>query len=50
MFLGNGMLFSVMLAIDMPSLFGSDPDADDLLGTAFGEKCLQVVQLARGGR
>jgi TetR/AcrR family transcriptional regulator len=46
-FLGSGMLFSVMLAIEMPSLFGTDDDADGLLRAAFGEKCLQVVELAR---
>lgn len=46
-FLGSGMLFSIMLAIDMPSLFGTDSDADDLLRAAFGEKCMQVVELAR---
>lgn len=46
-FLGSGMIFSVMLAIDMPSRFDDDPDAASLLRATFGEKCMQVVALAR---
>ncbi|ROP58782.1 TetR family transcriptional regulator [Curtobacterium sp. PhB130] len=46
-FLGSGMIFSVMLAIDMPSLFDADQDAASLLRATFGEKCMQVVASAR---
>ncbi len=46
-FLGSGMIFSVMLAIGMPARFDADPDAAALLRATFGEKCLQVVDLAR---
>jgi len=49
-FLGSGMIFSVMLAIDMPSLFGADPDAAALLQATFGDKCGQVVDRARDGQ
>jgi TetR/AcrR family transcriptional regulator len=49
-FLGSGMIFSVMLAIDMPSLFGADPDAAALLQATFGDKCGQVVDRARAGQ
>jgi AcrR family transcriptional regulator len=45
-FLASGMLFSVMLAIGMPALYGQDEDANALLEAAFGEKCQQVVELA----
>lgn len=47
-FLASGMVFSVMLAIDMPSRFDEDPDAAALLRATFGEKCMQIVALARG--
>lgn len=46
-FLGSGMIFSVMLAIDMPARFDDDQDAAALLRATFGEKCMQVVALAR---
>jgi len=46
-FLGSGMIFSVMLAIDMPARFDDDEDAAALLRATFGEKCMQVVALAR---
>ena len=46
-FLGSGMIFAVMLAIDMPSLADADPDADALLRATFGEKCGQVLDLVR---
>lgn len=46
-FLGSGMIFSVMLAIDMPARFDDDQDAAALLRATFGEKCMQVVDLAR---
>lgn len=44
-FLGNGMLFSIMLAVGMPTLYRDNRDADALLNTAFGEKCGQVIEL-----
>lgn len=46
-FLGSGMIFSVMLAIQMPSLYDEDSDAADLLQATFGAKCGQVLQLVR---
>ncbi len=49
-FLGSGMIFAVMLAIDMPSLFDADSDAADLLRATFGAKCGQVLDLVRGQR
>jgi AcrR family transcriptional regulator len=49
-FLGSGMIFAIMLAIDMPSLFDADSDAADLLRATFGAKCGQVLDLVRGQR
>ncbi|WIB77087.1 helix-turn-helix domain-containing protein [Curtobacterium sp. MCPF17_002] len=46
-FLGSGMIFAVMLAIDMPSRFDEDPDAAALLRATFGPKCSQVLDLLR---
>lgn len=46
-FLASGMLFSVMLAIDMPTRFDEDPDAAALLQATFGDKCAQIVAMAR---
>lgn len=49
-FLGSGMIFAIMLAIDMPARFDDDPDAADLLRATFGAKCGQVLDLVRGQR
>jgi TetR/AcrR family transcriptional regulator len=46
-FLGSGMIFSVMLAIDMPMLNDQDDDAAALLRATFGAKCEQVLALVR---
>jgi AcrR family transcriptional regulator len=46
-FLGNGMLFAIMLGIGMPTLFDADDDAAALLRAAFGAKCAQVVEATR---
>lgn len=48
-FLGGGMLMSVLLGIELPSVFGQDPDADELLQVTFGEKCGVVLQVAGPG-
>ena len=45
-FLGYGMLMSVLLGIELPSTFGLDPDADQLMDAAFGEKCDVVLAVA----
>jgi AcrR family transcriptional regulator len=47
-FLGSGMIFAIMLAIDMPARFDQDTDAADLLRATFGAKCMQVLDLVRG--
>ncbi|MGN8049667.1 TetR/AcrR family transcriptional regulator [Curtobacterium sp. 22159] len=49
-FLGSGMIFAIMLAIDMPARFDQDPDAAALLRATFGAKCGQVLDLVRGQR
>jgi TetR/AcrR family transcriptional regulator len=49
-FLGGGMLISVLLGIEMPSTFGQDPDADELMQATFGEKCAKVLDVAGPGR
>ena len=46
-FLGSGMIFAIMLAIDMPARFDEDRDAADLLRATFGAKCGQVLDLVR---
>lgn len=48
-FLASGMLYSIMLGIDMPSRYAVDPDAAGLLHAAFGDACLPIVQLATSG-
>jgi TetR/AcrR family transcriptional regulator len=45
-FLGYGMLMNVLLSIELPMTFGTDPDADELMQTAFGEKCNVVLAVA----
>jgi AcrR family transcriptional regulator len=45
-FLGHGMLLSVLLGIEMPSVWGTDPEADELMRVAFGEKCGVVLAAA----
>jgi AcrR family transcriptional regulator len=45
-FLGYGMLMSVLLGIELPSTFGQDSDADQLMDAAFGEKCDVVLAVA----
>jgi TetR/AcrR family transcriptional regulator len=45
-FLGYGMLMSVLLGIEMPSTYGSDTDADQLMDAAFGDKCDVVLAVA----
>lgn len=48
-FLGHGMLISVLLGIELPSVFGQDPDSDELMQVAFGDKCAVVLQVAGPG-
>lgn len=45
-FLGHGMLMSILLGIELPSTFGTDADADELMEVAFGDKCDVVLELA----
>ncbi|WP_286344577.1 TetR/AcrR family transcriptional regulator [Frondihabitans sucicola] len=45
-FLGYGMLMSVLLGIELPSTFGTDADADELMNVAFGDKCGVVLAVA----
>ncbi|AMM21968.1 hypothetical protein AX769_19745 [Frondihabitans sp. PAMC 28766] len=45
-FLGGGMLLSVLLGIELPSVYGQDRDADELMQVAFGEKCAVVIEAA----
>lgn len=45
--LGSGMIFAVMLAIDMSSLFDQDADAAALLRATFGTRCGQVLEIVR---
>lgn len=45
-FLAQGMLFSVLLGIELPASFGRDSDADELMRVAFGEKCGIVLDMA----
>ncbi|WFR68839.1 hypothetical protein P9139_00230 [Curtobacterium flaccumfaciens] len=40
-FLGSGMIFAIMLAIDMPARFDDDPDAADLLRATFGRSAVR---------
>jgi AcrR family transcriptional regulator len=48
-FLGHGMLLSVLLGIELPSVWGTDPEADELMQVAFGEKCGVVLEVAGPG-
>jgi TetR/AcrR family transcriptional regulator len=43
-FLGTGMLFSILLGIELPSIYGTDPDATQLMEAAFGDKCRVVIE------
>lgn len=43
-FLGKGMLFSVLLGVEMPQLYGHDPDASALLEASFGPDALAKIQ------
>lgn len=45
-FLAQGMLFSVLLGIELPSTFGQDADSDELMVTAFADKCDIVLAMA----
>lgn len=45
-FLGYGMLMSVLLGIELPSTFGTDANADELMKVAFGDKCNVVLAVA----
>ena len=42
-FLAQGMLFSVMLSLELPSHFGADSDGDRLMLAVFEDKCSMVV-------
>jgi len=42
-FLGSGMLFSVLLGIQMPSVYSTDSDAAELMEASFGEKCRVIL-------
>ncbi|PZF62734.1 TetR/AcrR family transcriptional regulator [Curtobacterium sp. MCBD17_013] len=46
-FLGSGMLFSVLLGIEMPGLYDTDDDAAALMQASFGDKCAAIVDAAR---
>jgi AcrR family transcriptional regulator len=46
-FLGSGMLFSVLLGVRMPDLFGLDDDATALMQASFGDKCMMIVDASR---
>jgi TetR/AcrR family transcriptional regulator len=46
-FLGSGMLFGILLGVGMPSLFGEDPDATELMQSSFGEKCMMIVDATK---
>lgn len=48
-FLGGGMLISVLLGIELPSVYGQDSDADELMQVAFGDKCAGVLAVAGPG-
>ena len=45
-FLGQGMLISVLLAVDMPVLAGLEPDAHALLQAACGDKLTELLESA----
>jgi TetR/AcrR family transcriptional regulator len=45
-FLGQGMLISVLLAVDMPVLDGLEPDAHALLQAACGDKLTELLESA----
>lgn len=49
-FLGGGMLFSILLGIEMPTLFDSDTDAAALMEATFGSKCAPIVESERARR
>ncbi|PWJ54939.1 transcriptional regulator, TetR family [Quadrisphaera granulorum] len=49
-FLGGGMLFSVLLGIEMPTLFDADTDAAALMQATFGDKCPFIVEAERARR
>jgi TetR/AcrR family transcriptional regulator len=42
-FLSSGMLFSVLLGIELPALYGRDPGATELMEATFGAKCQAVL-------
>jgi AcrR family transcriptional regulator len=48
-FLARGMLLSVLLAVDMPVLDETDPEAHELLLAACGPKLAQVLEASRTG-
>jgi AcrR family transcriptional regulator len=48
-FLGGGMLISVLLGIELPSVFGQDPDSDELMEVTFRDKCGLVLEVAGPG-
>ncbi|WP_123941706.1 MULTISPECIES: TetR/AcrR family transcriptional regulator [unclassified Frondihabitans] len=48
-FLSQGMLFSVLLGIELPAAFGQDSDADELMQVAFADKCGVVLEMAGPG-
>lgn len=45
-FLAQGMLFSVLLGIELPATFGQDADSDELMLTSFRDKCDTVLAMA----
>lgn len=49
-FLGGGMLFSILLGIEMPTLFDTDADAAALMEATFGSKCAPIVEAERARR
>ncbi|MFZ7087592.1 TetR/AcrR family transcriptional regulator [Curtobacterium sp. RRHDQ10] len=49
-FLGGGMLFSVLLGIEMPTLYDADRDAAALMEVTFGSKCAPIVEAERARR
>ncbi|GAA4678161.1 TetR family transcriptional regulator [Frondihabitans cladoniiphilus] len=48
-FLAQGMLFSVLLSLELPRTFGTDPDGDALMRAVFGAKCAMVLDVMGPG-
>jgi hypothetical protein len=43
------MLFSVLLSLELPRTFGTDPDGDALMQAVFGAKCAMVLEVMGPG-